>query len=219
MGRAKLARKSTYVDMTAFCDVGFLLLAFFILTTKFKPPEALTVVTPSSVSSKEAEAENQFMVSIGPDGRVFLSFTEDTRRIEVVDDLNKRLGLQLTDAEVKSAGTAEYFASSFNQLKSFLAIPVDQRKGGAFPGIPIKDTANNELTEWVRSVTNVFLGSELHLMVKGDQKMQYPAFKGVIDAFKKNDQMKFKIITSQEAIPGGSPLAKKVIKGEKVAEQ
>jgi hypothetical protein len=49
--------------------------------------------------------------------------------------------------------------------------------------------------------------------------MQYPAFKGVIDAFKKNDQMKFKIITSQEAIPGGSPLSKKVIKGEKVAEQ
>lgn len=213
MGRPKIARKSTHVDMTAFCDVGFLLLSFFILTTKFKPPEALAVVTPSSVSSKEAASENQCIVSIGPDGRVFLSLSEDTRRVEVVDDLNKRLGLQMSNAEVNSAATAEYFASSFAQLKSFLAIPADQRKGEGLPGIPIKDTANNELTEWIRSVSNVFLGSELNLMVKGDQKMQYPAFKGVIDAFKKSDQMKFKIITSQEAIPGGTPLADKARKG------
>jgi len=212
MGRPKVARKSTFVDMTAFCDVGFLLLAFFILTTKFKPPEAMAVVTPGSVSSKEADAENQALVTIGPDGRVFLSFTEEKRRVEVLDDLNKRLGLQLTPAEVESASKAEYFASSFSQMKSFLAIPADQRKGASFPGIPIKDSSNNELTEWVRSITNVFLGSKLNLMVKGDQKMQYPAFKGVIDAFKKNDQMKFQIITSQEAIPGGTPLSERARK-------
>jgi biopolymer transport protein ExbD len=54
MPRAKIPRKSTNIDMTAMCDVAFLLLSFFILATKFKPPEALTVVTPSSVSSKIA---------------------------------------------------------------------------------------------------------------------------------------------------------------------
>ncbi len=54
MGRAKLPRKSTNIDMTAMCDVAFLLLSFFILATKFKPPEALTVITPSSVSTKIA---------------------------------------------------------------------------------------------------------------------------------------------------------------------
>jgi biopolymer transport protein ExbD len=207
MGRPKIARKSTWVDMTAFCDVGFLLLAFFILTTKFKPPEALQVVTPSSVSSKEAQAEDQFLVSIGPDGRVFLSLTEENRRVEVIDDLNKRLGLTLTEAEVNAAGKAEYFASPLNTLKSYLALSPDDRKGAAMPGIPIKDTANNELKEWVRSVTNVFLGDKLNLMVKGDKQMQYPAFKGVIDAFKANDQMKFQIITSQQPIPDGTPLA------------
>ncbi len=48
MGRAKLPRKSTNIDMTAMCDVAFLLLSFFILATKFKPPETLTVETPNS---------------------------------------------------------------------------------------------------------------------------------------------------------------------------
>ncbi len=42
MGRAKIPRKSTTIDMTAMCDVAFLLLSFFILATKFKPPEALS---------------------------------------------------------------------------------------------------------------------------------------------------------------------------------
>lgn len=209
MGRPKIARKSTWVDMTAFCDVAFLLLAFFILTTKFKPPEALQVVTPSSVSSKEAETVDQCMVSVGPDGRVFISFSEDNRRVQVIDDLNKRLGLTLTEAEVQAASTAEYFASPLNTLKSFLNIAKDDRKAGSLPGIPVKDTANNEMTEWIRSVTNVFLGEKLNLMVKGDQKMAYPAFKGVINAFKANDQMKFQIITSQQPIPEGTPLAQK----------
>ncbi len=36
MARPKIARKSTAVDMTAMCDVAFLLLSFFILTTKSK---------------------------------------------------------------------------------------------------------------------------------------------------------------------------------------
>jgi hypothetical protein len=53
----------------------------------------------------------------------------------------------------------------------------------------------------------VFLGDKLNLFVKGDKKTNYLAFKGVIDAFKKNDQMKFRIITSQQPIPDGTPLA------------
>ena len=43
MGRAKLPRKSTNIDMTAMCDVAFLLLSFFIMATKQKPPEAVAV--------------------------------------------------------------------------------------------------------------------------------------------------------------------------------
>ena len=57
MSRAKIPRKSTHIDMTAMCDVAFLLLSFFILATKTKPPEAVAVMTPSSVSTKVAKDE------------------------------------------------------------------------------------------------------------------------------------------------------------------
>ena len=50
MPKVKMPRKSTNVDMTAMCDVAFLLLTFFMLATKFKPEEPVTVVTPNSIS-------------------------------------------------------------------------------------------------------------------------------------------------------------------------
>ena len=73
MGRAKLPRKSTNIDMTAMCDVAFLLFSFFILATKFKPPEALSVITPSSVSTKIAPEKNVVLVTIDNEGKVYLS--------------------------------------------------------------------------------------------------------------------------------------------------
>ena len=64
MGRAKLPRKSTNIDMTAMCDVAFLLLSFFILTTKFKPAEAIAVTTPSSVASKIAPSKDFVLITL-----------------------------------------------------------------------------------------------------------------------------------------------------------
>ena len=73
MPSVKIPRKSSDTDMTPFVDVAFLILSFFMLATKFKPPEAVEITTPSSVSSKELEPKDAMMVSIDPAGRVFFS--------------------------------------------------------------------------------------------------------------------------------------------------
>jgi len=46
------------------------------------------------------------------------------------------------------------------------------------------------------------------LLVKGDDAAKYPSFQGVINAFKKNDQMKFQMVTNPVAVPPGSELYK-----------
>jgi biopolymer transport protein ExbD len=44
---AKIKKKKTgSTDMTAMCDVAFLLLTFFVMTSTAKIPEALPVDTP-----------------------------------------------------------------------------------------------------------------------------------------------------------------------------
>src|ERR1700743_3996889 len=76
MPRAKIPRKSTSIDMTAMCDVAFLLLSFFILATKFKPAEALSVVTPSSVSSKVAPDTNVILITLDHEGKVYFGVSD-----------------------------------------------------------------------------------------------------------------------------------------------
>ncbi len=74
MSRPKIARKSTSVDMTAMCDVAFLLLSFFILTTKSKSSDAVPIETPSSVSSKVAPEKDVTLISF-TDRRKSFCFT------------------------------------------------------------------------------------------------------------------------------------------------
>lgn len=50
MSRAKIQKKSMFIDMTAMSDVTVLLLTFFMLTASFVKKEPVQVVTPASVS-------------------------------------------------------------------------------------------------------------------------------------------------------------------------
>ena len=103
-------------------------------------------------------------------------------------------------------------------LTSFLALPEDQRKGNLLPGIPVKDTANNELVTWMSLVRDAYQGKKPNLLLKGDNMAKYPAFKSVVDAFKKNDFLKFQMVTNPESVPVGTDLWKKAQSGEKREE-
>jgi len=96
----------------------------------------------------------------------------------------------------------------FTQLKSYLGKAPEELKGMSLPGIPAKDSTNNELIDWVRAAVGAFQGSKMALLVKGDDAAKYPSFQGVIIAFKKNDQLKFQMVTSPVAAPLGSELEK-----------
>lgn len=211
MGRAKIPRKSTNIDMTAMCDIAFLLLSFFILATKQKPPEAVAVVAPTSVSSKAAP-EKSILITLTKEGKVYLMLGEDTKKKEILDDLNTTRGLGLSSGEVNKLSKMTVIGMPFNMMKGVLArseeVPVSR-----LPGIPIQDTTNNELVDWMRSITNAYAGTnqkelEEKILIKGDNLAKYPAFKNIKHAFKKNQLYKFRIVTNSESVPVGSELYK-----------
>jgi len=223
MGRAKIPRKSTNIDMTAMCDVAFLLLSFFILATKFKPPDALNVVTPSSVSSKVAPDANVVLITLDHDGKVYFAVSDKntSEKKDIIDMVNTAKNLGLTEAEKKNFynNAAAYIGVPFSQLKSLLDKSNDELKGVVLPGIPTVDSTNNELRDWVQAAVAAFQGEKFNIEVKGDDAAKYPSFSGVIWAFKKNDQLKFQLITSPIAAPPGSELDKIQAKtGTKTAE-
>ena len=88
MGRAKIKRKGTSIDMTAMCDVAFLLLSFFILTAQFKPAEAIPISIPSSVASKAATLNTDaFVVSVDHDNKVYIELSDPDIRSKVLNKL------------------------------------------------------------------------------------------------------------------------------------
>lgn len=217
MPKVKLPRKSTAVDMTAMCDVAFLLLSFFILTTKFKSEDAVSVVTPKSVSTKPVEEKNVVMITMDKEGKAYFSLGDENvaEKQDIIDmiDQGKSLGLSAKE-KAAFAKSGSFVGVPFSMLKSYLQLTEDQLKTYKAPGIPL-DTANNELSIWMNAATRAFTGAKMTLLVKGDNNAKYPTFKGVIDAFKKNEIFKFSMVTDPEGVPEGTALATKRAAGTK----
>ncbi len=218
MARPKIPRKSTFVDMTAMCDVAFLLLSFFILTTKFKPSEAVPVDTPNSVASKIAPENDVIMVSLNNDNKVFLSAGDSKRdkdnKREIISNINSSRNLGLTEAEMNALVKAPFIGVSLGQLKQQARMQTEQMTGKSLPGIPVMDTSNNELLDWMRAVAKVYQGQKVTLLLKGDNVSKYPAFKNIITAFTTNDFFKFQMVTNPESVPRGSDLYKSSMAGQ-----
>jgi biopolymer transport protein ExbD len=195
--------------MTAMCDVAFLLLSFFILATKQKPPEAVAVVAPTSVSSKAAP-EKSILITVTKEGKCFLILGDETKKEDVLKDINTTKALGLNDQEMRKLNKLAFIGVPLGQLKSLLSLeqlpPADK-----LAGIPITDSTNNEMVDWLRSITNAYAGGiqkelEEMLLVKGDNQSKYPAFKNIKYALKKNNIFKFRIVTNSETVPPGSEL-------------
>jgi biopolymer transport protein ExbD len=209
MPSVKIPKKAADTDMTPFVDIAFLILTFFIMATKMKPPSPVEITTPYSVSSKELQQKDALMIEMDKEGRVFFTIQtekadDNTLKYNVISNLNKTRNLGLTDAEMKNFVRTPTVGVPFSQLKSYFSLPEEQRKTIKQPGVPVTDTANNELYYWIRDAVSVFSGRKLLYMVKGDNSAKYPVFKGVIDALRKNEQFKYQLITSPEAVPVGT---------------
>jgi biopolymer transport protein ExbD len=210
MPSVKIPRKSTVTDMTPFVDVAFLILAFFMLATKFKPPAPIEITTPKSVSSEKLKENDAVLIEFDSTGRVY--FTMNTKkasdidlRRDLINEVNKNRNLGLTEAEMQNFKNYSTVGSPFSQLKALLALSKDERNKVNQPGIPV-DSANNELATWIGAAKVAFQGHQVIYMLKGDNNAKYPSFKGVIEALKSNEEFKYKLITDPKAVPYGTDL-------------
>jgi biopolymer transport protein ExbD len=217
MARGKIKRKSTSIDMTAMCDVAFLLLSFFILTAKFKPSEAVPISIPSSVSSTAALLNTDaFIVSIDNTGKVYLELSDKGIRQKVLDGFKATKGITLSSADQDKFLAANMVAVPVANLSGFLQLTPDQLKTVAVPGIPV-DSTGGELKDWVAAALNGYGASydDIHFIIKGDNDAKYPNIDNVLIAFKKNQIFRFQLLTSPHDAPVGSEMYNNALHGIK----
>lgn len=198
MAKIKMSKKSTSTDMTAMCDVAFLLLTFFILTATAKLPEALPVDTPQSTNSTKLPTSDLAIITIGKGkGVVFYDVKGKEVRKRALELMGQKYGVTFTEDESAKFALMDDFGVPLENLKSIIAMKAADRSKADQPGIP-KDSLNNQLAEWIQNsrIANIELNDkELQFAIKGDAKEQYPAIKKVMDVLQNQKINNFNLVT------------------------
>lgn len=202
MARPKVKRANTTIDMTAMCDVSFLLLTFFVLTATARQPEALAVDTPASVTQVKIPDDKLGIITVGDNGKYFFGIKGRDIRLRTLDLMSEKYGIPFTAEERERFTLIDEFGVPIGSLKSLIALDMDKRaQPGVQKGIPTDSTKelSNELFHWVfsaRTATAALYNEQMRISIKGDKNEKFPEIKTVIDILQNQNLNKFSLITS-----------------------
>jgi biopolymer transport protein ExbD len=203
MPRVKVARKSTAIDMTAMCDVAFLLLTFFILTAKPKVEDPSHAEVPPSVKMMPVGDVNMVTLSVAK-GKVFFSVTEDDVREAALKEMGAKYGVAFTPDEIKRFKLTQVFGVPMKEMKTYLNLDKDGLKTFQQTGIQVDTTGNSELDNWIilsRKSDLALHGKDLDFSIKGDKGEEYPTIDLVIRVLERQKKFKFNLITTLRTAP------------------
>lgn len=209
MAKVKISKKSTRIDMTAMCDVAFLLLSFFIMTATAKQPEPKPVDTPASTVIDKLPEEGVAVITVGQK-QAFLTIPGADVRRKTLERISAKYNVAFTEEEYKTFASMEGFGVPLNELKGLLKLEAaDRNKEGVQKGIPY-DSINNQLADWVKFTREaekekldgeIAAGKEgvvykdLDIAIKGDAKEDYPTIKRIIDILQEQKKNRFFLVT------------------------
>ena len=192
-----MQKKAASIDMTAMCDVAFLLLTFFILTATAKQPEPLTVDTPNSTVQIKLPESDLATLTLGK-GKVFFGVTGKDVRIKTLELMGIKYGIAFSPEERRRFSLIDGFGVPMSKLKSLIALDGAQRNEKDLQeGIP-KDSLDNQLKEWIlnaRIATRDIADKELQVAIKGDAKQEYTEIKKVMDILQDQQINQFNLVT------------------------
>lgn len=186
-------------------DLAFLLVTFFMLTTKFAPEETVVVDTPSSISEIKLPESNVITLTIDNKKRVFFGVDDTKTKIQALQKVSAKYGVNFTAEQAKEFGNLPNFGLPINQLASYLNVEREERKqlNAQQPGIPI-DSLNNQLIDWVieaRKANQALFKKPTYIAIKGDGNADVSTVQTVIKLLQERDINRFNLITDLENKP------------------
>ena len=193
MGRAKIKKKDTFIDMTAMSDVTVLLLTFFMLTSTFVKKEPVQVTTPASVSEIKIPETDVLQILVDQEGKIFMSLDKQQDMQAVLESM----GEKFTPEQAKRFTVASTFGVPIRSMQKFLDLPEDQRdKILKNEGIPC-DSTDNQFKSWVRNARAA--NADLRIAIKADASTPYSVIKNVMNSLQDLRENRYNLITSLKA--------------------
>ena len=200
MGRFKVKKQDTFIDMTPMSDVMVLLLTFFMLTATFVKEEPIKVNTPGSVSEVKIPENNLLTIFVEKNGKVFMTMDSPATLRKLANAMNEKGSLNLNAQQVETFAQAPTFGTPLNTIAGWLE--TDNRNEllikSQEAGIPC-DSLNNELKTWV-STAREACGEGMGIAIKADKSTSYAVIKRVMDTLRDIDEARYKLITSLKGV-------------------
>jgi len=204
MAKIKMSKKAASIDMTAMCDVAFLLLTFFILTATAKVPEPISVDTPSSTVKTKLPDTDLVTITVGKGKEnMFVDIKGRELRKKTLELMGQKYGVSFSDEQKEQFALMESFGVPIQNLAEIIKMKsADRNKQGLQPGVPydtIVGSKTNQLKDWIYTArqANIELGNdkELNFAIKGDAKLEYPKVKIVMDILQDQKINTFDLVT------------------------
>ena len=188
--------------MTPMVVLFSLLLTFFMLTATMKPSEPAPVDTPFSISEKPTPDKNIMTITIAKDNRVFFNVDNGPDTIlhfrpRILEEMGKRYNIVFTPQELRTfEKNTVPFGVNIKEFKSYLSAK-DTERAKFEKGIPI-DSTDNQLALWILFSRQV--NPAVNALIKGDNDVEYPLVKKVLDILQDKNVNRFSLITSLEKV-------------------
>jgi biopolymer transport protein ExbD len=201
MPKIKPKRNNPVIDMTAMCDVSFLLLTFFILTAKFKPQSIVAVDVPTARST--TQIDNVITITLNKEGKAFISLKEKATRYAMLEQLGEKYGEYYPQAKALTQNQKEFFAltdtwgtpiEDMPRVLSMDGLEFKKYQEDVMPGIPF-DSAQNQIASWVQAARYATEG-KIKIGIKADKDAPVQNVKEIINRLKEKDIYRFLLITS-----------------------
>ena len=202
MGRFKVTKQDTFIDMTPMSDVMVLLLTFFMLTATFVKEEPVKVNTPGSVSEIKIPENNLLTIFVEQNGKVFMSMDSPSNMKKLVDVMVENGAFQMSETEKAQFAQVPMFGTPINTVTGWLK--ADDRNGiltsDPSAGIPC-DSINDELAVWVQAARKALgEGDAMRIAIKADQKTSYKVIKNVMNSLRRIDENRYNLLTSLKGV-------------------
>ncbi len=205
MPKVKPHRTSPSLDMTPMVDLAFLLVTFFMLTTQFRPDEAVVVDPPSSTSDLHAPDSDILTLTVDDKKRVFFGYDKAPIKEAALKAVAAKYGVTFTPTQIKQFSLMPNFGVPIGQLGSYLDKNTEERKAlnPKLAGVPY-DSLNNQMIDWVmeaRKANAALFHKPTYLVIKGDGNADVKTVQTVIKELQEKDINRFNLQTSLEMRP------------------
>jgi biopolymer transport protein ExbD len=185
-------KKKPKLDMNPMVDMAFLLVAFFMMTTTFRPEVPEEVVIPPSSAEVKLPERNLATITVTKTGMVFFGIDNKFDRRELIGRVGRDFGITFDESQLNRYSLIATAGVPVEKMGDFLnakenRMPFEQE------GIPMDN--DSQLSFWIRHARAV--NPNLRFAINADGETKYPVIHEVFETLRELGVTRFNLVTEK----------------------